>query len=34
VVGSVALGGDGVVGVPSAGSRLGRDGTVGAVRVG
>lgn len=34
VVGSVAVGGDGVVGVPSAGSRLGQDGTVGRVRVG
>jgi phage tail-like protein len=34
VLGSVAVGGDGVVGVPSAGSRLDRDGTVGAIRVG
>lgn len=34
VVGSVAVGGDGVVGVPSAGSRLDQDGPVGAIRVG
>ncbi|MQY12625.1 hypothetical protein SRB5_27610 [Streptomyces sp. RB5] len=34
VVGAVAVGGDGVVGTPSSGSRLDRDGTVGAVRVG
>jgi phage tail-like protein len=34
VVGSVAVGGDGIVGVPSVGSRLGQDGAVGAIRVG
>ena len=34
VVGGVGIGGDGVLGVPSAGSRLDAGGTVGAIRVG
>ena len=34
VVGQVAVGGDGVIGIPVVGSRLGQTTTAGAVRVG